>query len=153
VPEDHSGKWVINEEEAALVRRIFAMYLDGLDLVQIARQLTLEKIPSKADRLARRNKEKQGVGVWHNGVIRRIIHYVPYATGVAYNNVRRHTPTDPARQKPRWRAGKGARTTPQVIRQRLALEHAHDAQLERAIAFAAQFQRAPSDDVPLADRR
>src|SRR6266581_1536426 len=47
IPEAHKGTIVINEEEAAIVRRIFAMYCAGRSLHAIAVQLTQERIIPK----------------------------------------------------------------------------------------------------------
>jgi site-specific DNA recombinase len=50
VREDHGGRWEIDEEEAAIVRRIFHLCLDGMPTRAIARLLTQERVPSKRDR-------------------------------------------------------------------------------------------------------
>ena len=43
--KDENGKLVINEEQAAIVRRIYRSYLEGYSLHGIARVLNAEKIP------------------------------------------------------------------------------------------------------------
>lgn len=43
---DDKGELVINEEEALVVRRIFHLYLDGMGLHRIAKQLNHEKVPT-----------------------------------------------------------------------------------------------------------
>jgi site-specific DNA recombinase len=50
VREPHQARWEIDEEEAALVRRIFQMSLGGLTMHAIAKQLSLEGIPTHYDR-------------------------------------------------------------------------------------------------------
>ena len=47
VPEAHKGSIVINDEEAAVVRRIFAMYCTGKSLCAIAVALTQDNIVPK----------------------------------------------------------------------------------------------------------
>jgi len=42
-----AGRLIVNEEEAAVVRRIYSMYLEGSSLQSIANSLNREKIPSK----------------------------------------------------------------------------------------------------------
>lgn len=44
--KDEHGQWYIDEPRAAIVRRIFRMYLDGQSFAQISRMLTDEQIPS-----------------------------------------------------------------------------------------------------------
>ena len=55
-PEDNNH-WLIDEEAAAVVRRIFQMIIDGYGPMQIARKLTAEKIERPSYYLA-----KQGLG-------------------------------------------------------------------------------------------
>jgi site-specific DNA recombinase len=45
----HQGSWAIDEAEAAVVRRIFAWYLEGVPIRGIARQLTHEGVPPASD--------------------------------------------------------------------------------------------------------
>src|ERR687887_362364 len=47
VSEPHAGHWEIEPEEAALVRRIFALCLSGMSTRAIARQLTRERVPTR----------------------------------------------------------------------------------------------------------
>lgn len=43
--KDDSGNLVINEAQAAIVRRIYQEFLDGYGTFQIAKRLTNEKVP------------------------------------------------------------------------------------------------------------
>ena len=56
------GKLVINEEQAALVRRIYKMYLHGYSFCGIARKLTEEGIPTVT-----------GKKQWHDNIIKSIL--------------------------------------------------------------------------------
>ncbi|MBQ3426270.1 MAG: recombinase family protein, partial [Clostridia bacterium] len=56
------GKLVINEKQAALVRRIYKMYLHGYSFCGIARKLTEEGIPTVT-----------GKKQWHDNIIKSIL--------------------------------------------------------------------------------
>jgi site-specific DNA recombinase len=47
---DHGGAWEIDAAEAAIVRRIFQMNLEGIPTRTIAKVLTQERVPTKRDR-------------------------------------------------------------------------------------------------------
>jgi site-specific DNA recombinase len=80
----HGGRWEVDPEEAAVVRRIFAMCLQGLPTREIARQLTLERVPSKLDRHPKGGKSKGlGQGFWNPGIVQRMLRYEGYI-GRAY---------------------------------------------------------------------
>jgi site-specific DNA recombinase len=49
ISEPHGGRWEVDEEEAALVRRIFEMCLAGIPTRGIAVQLTAERVPTPRD--------------------------------------------------------------------------------------------------------
>jgi DNA invertase Pin-like site-specific DNA recombinase len=49
IREPHGGRWEVEPEEAAIVRRMFAMCLQGLSTREIARQLTMERVPTAAE--------------------------------------------------------------------------------------------------------
>ena len=53
IREPHGGRWEVDPEAAAIVRRMFAMCLQGLSTREIARPLTLERVPTKLDRGSR----------------------------------------------------------------------------------------------------
>lgn len=66
-PQDH-GKLLVNEEQAKIVRKIFAMFLSGTGLLQIARTLNAEEIPSPA-----MEKNSLSGSLWCSKTIRRIL--------------------------------------------------------------------------------
>jgi site-specific DNA recombinase len=89
VSEPHRGAFVVDEEEAPLVRRIFEMYVDGMNLRAIARQLTLEKVPTHHDRRGTTGRKIHGVGVWSTPSIGLILRNETYI-GRLYWNKRKH---------------------------------------------------------------
>ena len=60
--KDKEGKLIIVPEEAAIVRRIYAEYMDGRSMLQIRRGLERDRIPNGA-----------GNRVWHETNIRQIL--------------------------------------------------------------------------------
>jgi site-specific DNA recombinase len=94
----------INLEEAALVERIFRMYVDdGLSLKEIARQLTRDKVPSCWDRRSYRLPRKYGAGVWYESAVTRILSNTAYI-GTLYwgKHERQRSPNNPDK-KTAWR--------------------------------------------------
>ncbi len=57
----------INEDEAAVVRRIYTDYISGLTATQIAEKLTAEGVPTE-----------RGNNVWHLSVVRKILRNEKY---------------------------------------------------------------------------
>ena len=66
-PIDH-GKLLVNEEQAIIVKRIFKMFLSGKGILQIARELNNEGIPSPS---AEKNNSESSL--WCSKTIRRIL--------------------------------------------------------------------------------
>lgn len=66
----HVGELVINEEEAAIVRRIFAEFAEGKSPTAIAHQLNAEGVPSPRGRGWKVNtiygNRKRGIGILNN---------------------------------------------------------------------------------------
>ncbi len=60
--KDENGNLVINEEQAAVVRRIYQEFLDGYGYYTIAEHLTESKIPTE-----------QGFAVWSFSFIKKIL--------------------------------------------------------------------------------
>jgi site-specific DNA recombinase len=84
VSEPHAGHWEIAPEEAALVRRIFTMCLNGMSTRAIARQLTRERVPTRLDRHPTSGGRKTlGPGLWAAPMVQRILTNEGY-TGRAY---------------------------------------------------------------------
>ena len=69
---DNKDFWIIDEEAAAIVRRIFQLTMDGKGLYQIANILTLEKILVPSHYL-----KKSGNSKWQKNVAQD-----PYAWGI-----------------------------------------------------------------------
>jgi site-specific DNA recombinase len=61
----HGGRWEVDPEEAALVRRRLAMCLHGLPTREMARPLTLERVPTTLEREPKRGRRRAlGAGCW-----------------------------------------------------------------------------------------
>ena len=82
---------IINEETAAVVRRIYQMYIDGSSYAEIARKLTEERVMPLHEHLARaksKNPDAVEVGYeWHAQNICRILKN-PIYMGEGYAKVR-----------------------------------------------------------------
>lgn len=50
VGEPRKGRWDVDDEEAAIVRRIFTMCINGMSTPGIATQLTAERLPTPSER-------------------------------------------------------------------------------------------------------
>lgn len=62
---EDKNKWIIDEEAAPIVKRIFRMTLEGYGSFQIAKQLTAEHIPIPAYQ-----QSQLGVGLWQSREIK-----------------------------------------------------------------------------------
>ena len=63
--ETKGAHYVINQDEASLVQRIFQMYVQsGVSINAIAQQLTRERIPTQSDRRARCRARKMSAETW-----------------------------------------------------------------------------------------
>jgi site-specific DNA recombinase len=86
IREEHGGRWEIDEEEAAVVRRIFQLCLEGMPTRAIARLLTQERVPSKRDRHPGFAGHKAaGVGEWHANTVHKLLRYEGYIGRMYYN--------------------------------------------------------------------
>jgi site-specific DNA recombinase len=137
LPEPHGGRWVIDEDEAPVVRRIFSLCLEGLPVRTIARLLTDERVPTRLDRHHKNGGSKaQGVGVWSASSIHQVLTNQAY-TGTAYFNQRKRVSQTTKRQRPKdeWVAF----TVPPIIDQ--ATFHAAQEQLHLNQVHAKRNQR------------
>lgn len=75
----------IDAETAPLVRRIFQLYLGGLGLPSIAKQLTQEGILTPAQRKGLPQKEPRLLGVWNESILRSILKNPSYIGNLAQN--------------------------------------------------------------------
>jgi hypothetical protein len=104
VPDSPEKKGAIEivAEEADLVRRIFHMYLQGIGMFQIARKLSEERVPTKADRSGLPNKKQRPRGIWATSSIARILKNESYYRGVLpWNHYMLIKPDDAKRRKPK----------------------------------------------------
>jgi len=69
IAEPHKGRFEIDDEEAAVVRRIFDLYLDGLSMRRIAFQLTKEGVPTKLDRSPIPGRKASSAGTWRTSAV------------------------------------------------------------------------------------
>lgn len=76
---------VVCEEEASVVRRIYALCIEGLSADKIALALTQDGVPTKADKLRHMHKKKNAVGVWGASSVLKILNNETY-TGVWHFN-------------------------------------------------------------------
>jgi site-specific DNA recombinase len=82
----HGGHWEIDAEEAALVQRIFQLCVEGVPTRRIALILTIEHIPTPADRDPKRSglANRLGKGVWCHQSIRKILTNTAYRGDAAW---------------------------------------------------------------------
>jgi site-specific DNA recombinase len=72
----HGGRREVDAEEAALARRMFAMCLQGRPTRDIARQLTMERVPTNRDREPRGKHGKGlGQGFWSPQRVHQLLRY------------------------------------------------------------------------------
>ena len=102
VSEPHRGAFVIDAEEAALVRRIFEMYLQGMNLRAIARQLTLEGVPTHHDRRGTTGRKIHGLGVWNTPAIGLILRNETYVGRLFWNKRKQLGTTTRKRARHEW---------------------------------------------------
>ena len=83
-PDDRS-KWVVDEEAAAVARRIFQMTIEGKGPWQIARELSSEQIERPSSYFARRglgthknNADEERRFMWSGGVVANILRKPEY---------------------------------------------------------------------------
>ena len=92
---------VINRAEAAVVRRIFQLYVSGLGLKAIAKKLNNEKARSPRP-FVRRDPTKVGPVVgWSPATIRSILHRDLYRGVVVWNRSRKRNDSRQVDQRPR----------------------------------------------------
>jgi site-specific DNA recombinase len=112
IPEPHKGRFEIDAEEAAIVRRIFDLYLsEDLTTRGIAHQLTRERILSKVDR-QQRGWKQYGKGVWSAASLYRILNNEAYIGTMYWNKYQRISKT---RKRPRDRSEWLAIPVPPII--------------------------------------
>lgn len=74
VREAHKARWEIDDEAAALVRRIFAMCLSGMSTYGITEQLSRERVSTARERGAPGGRSRRRTpGVWNEASIHKIL--------------------------------------------------------------------------------
>jgi site-specific DNA recombinase len=78
VGEPRQGRWEVDEDEAAIVRRMFAWCLSGMSTRQIARRLTAERLSTPTERHHQRSYKKLPPGVWGHATVRTMLRNTAY---------------------------------------------------------------------------
>src|SRR5882724_584673 len=79
VGEPRKGRWDVDDEEAAIVRRIFTMCINGMATRGIATQLTAERLPTPSERSRnRRTCKVLPPGVWGQQTVRQMLRNTAY---------------------------------------------------------------------------
>ncbi|MCE7986114.1 MAG: recombinase family protein [Caldilinea sp. CFX5] len=78
------GELVLDDEEAAIVQRVYRWLLAGESTCTIAKKLTVEGVPTRGDKTSFTTK-RNGYAIWHPSSVRKILHNETY-TGVWYYN-------------------------------------------------------------------
>ncbi len=87
-PRDHSHL-LVDEPAAKVVRRIFALYLDGYGTARIARQLNAEGIPPPSVYRALQSGTPVEPCLWSKATVRRILSTSTYAGDLEQGRVRK----------------------------------------------------------------
>ena len=94
--DEKRERWIVDEEAAAIVRRIFAMTMDGHGPYQIAQQLTTDKVEIPAVHLARhgegvnKNKTFKDIYSWGSSTIVNILKKREYLGHTVNFKTRKH---------------------------------------------------------------
>ena len=90
-------------DEASLVKRIFALYLDGMSQEAIATLLTMEGTTPPGDRRPGPGR-RLAMAVWHQGTVHDILHNTTYMGTLYYGKRQRLPGKKNPERKTRWRA-------------------------------------------------
>ena len=94
--DEKREQWIVDEEAAAIVRRIFAMTMDGHGPYQIVKQLTADKVEIPAVHLARhgegvnKNKTFKNIYGWGSSTIVNILKKREYLGHTVNFKTRKH---------------------------------------------------------------
>jgi site-specific DNA recombinase len=101
IREPHKARWKIVKEEAVVVRRIFAMCLQGLTTYAIAEQLGRERVSTRGEAGSGGGKRRLAAPeVWCETSVHKILRNETY-TGWAYWNKSRRTGKTTSVRRPR----------------------------------------------------
>ena len=79
VGEPRKGRWEVDDDEAAIVCRIFALCIGGMATRAIATQLTRERLPTPSERSgARRTRKALPPGVWGQQTVLQMLRNTAY---------------------------------------------------------------------------
>jgi site-specific DNA recombinase len=94
VGEPRKGRWDVDDEEAAIVRRIFTMCINGMATRGIATQFTAERLPTPSERYRNRRTCKiLPPGVWGQQTVRQILRNTAYKGEAIWGKQRNVTKT------------------------------------------------------------
>lgn len=88
ISEPHGGRWVIDEDEAALVRRIYALCLSGMSTYAIALQLSRERVLTRGN-----GRRILQAGIWQASSVHRMLTNEAYAGRTYWNKYERTSKT------------------------------------------------------------
>jgi site-specific DNA recombinase len=101
IREPHKTRWAIEEEEAALVRRIFVMCLSGMSTYAITEQLSRERVPTGRERGASGGRSRlRTAGIWNEASVYKILTNEAYAGRAHFGKYRRLSKTTRVRRPP-----------------------------------------------------
>lgn len=125
-PED-KNHLVINQEQANVVKRIFAMCLDGLSFFKIARQLTNERVktPAQYYNFEWKSNYHLKYGQWHSKTIRDILTNRMYIGDMVQNK----------RRKVNYKVKKVIKNNQKDY---IIVENTHEAIIDRKIFYEVQ---------------
>jgi site-specific DNA recombinase len=121
----------VSPEEAAIVQRIFQLYLDGKSQEGIAALLTREGVAAPATR-RKGPRHTLPVSVWHQAVIAQILASKTYLGTLHYGKRRRIPGQKNSDKKTRWQAVPEAEWIPSDIPPLITLEVFTAVQAQRA---------------------
>ncbi|HEX9869097.1 MAG TPA: recombinase family protein, partial [Candidatus Tectomicrobia bacterium] len=101
IREPHRARWEIDDEGAALVRRIFAMCLSGMSTYAITEQLSQERVPTGRERGASGGRSRRRTpGIWNEASIHKILTNEAYTGRAYFGKYRRLSKTTRVRRPP-----------------------------------------------------
>jgi site-specific DNA recombinase len=94
IREPHKARWEVDDEEAAVVRQIYALCLSGKSAREIARLLTDKRIPTRLDRRQEDGGRKaRAVGIWEPKSVYNILTNEAYIGIASFGKRQPVTPT------------------------------------------------------------
>jgi site-specific DNA recombinase len=100
IREPHRAWWEIDDEGAALVRRIFAMCLSGMSTYAITEQLSRERVPTGRERGGASGGRSRRRGIWNEASIHKILTNEAYTGRAYFGKYRRLSKTTRVRRPP-----------------------------------------------------